>query len=90
MGYSQFEIGGVIVEYGLFNTTSLIRNLICIRFGIVLSFDTVLYQFLETGTSDIDVFMYRSTPEILRFHPIPLFIFPFSPLNPIKAGGLNL
>ena len=30
------------------------------------NFDTVLYQFLETGTSD-RCLIYRLTPEILRF-----------------------
>ena len=25
-------------------------------------------------------YMYRSTPEILRFHPLPLFIFPLQSL----------
>ena len=34
MGYSSFQIGCVIVEYGLFNTATLIRNLTYIRFGI--------------------------------------------------------
>jgi len=28
-------------------------------------------------------YMYRSTPEILRFHPIPPFIFPLSPFKNI-------
>ena len=77
MGYSSFQIGLVIVEYGPFNTTTLIQNLIYIRFGII--FDTVLYQFLETGTSDRCLFyMHRLTPEILRFHPIPPFFFPLT------------
>ena len=51
VGYSSFQIGCIFVEYDLFNTTSLIRNLIYIRFGI-----------------------------ILRFHPIPPFIFPLQSL----------
>ena len=37
MGYSSFQIGCLIVEYGMFNTTTLIRNLIYIRFGIILT-----------------------------------------------------
>ena len=39
MGYSSFQIGCVIVEYGLFNTTTLIQNLIYIyiRFSIILT-----------------------------------------------------
>ena len=36
MGYSSFQIGCVIVEYGLFNTTNFTQNLIYIRFGIIL------------------------------------------------------
>ena len=55
------------------------------------NFDAVLYQFLETGTSDrcliykenrieciysiLFAYIYRSTPGILRFHPIPPFTF---------------
>ena len=37
VGYSSFQIGCVIVEYCLFNTTTLIRNPINIRFGIILT-----------------------------------------------------
>ena len=36
MGYNSYQIGCLIVEYGLSNTT-LIRNLIYIRFGIILT-----------------------------------------------------
>ena len=49
LGYRRSQIGCVIVEYDLFNTTNLIQNLTYIRFGIIL---TVLYQFLKTGISD--------------------------------------
>ena len=42
------------------------------------NFDTVLCLFLESGTSDIC--LIPSTPEILRFHPIPPFIFPLQSL----------
>ena len=28
-----------------------------------------------------ELYIYRSTPEILRFHPIPPFIFLYSPFN---------
>ena len=45
---NHFQIGFVFVEYDLFNTTTFIQNLIYILYN----FDTVLYQFLETGTSD--------------------------------------
>ena len=33
----HFQIGCVIVEYDLFNTTNLIQNLIYIPFGIILT-----------------------------------------------------
>ena len=37
VGYSSFQICCVIVEYGLFHTTNFIRNIIYIRFGIILT-----------------------------------------------------
>ena len=37
VGYRCFQICCVIVEYGLFNNTNFIRNLIYIRFGIILT-----------------------------------------------------
>ena len=37
MGYSSFQIGCVIVEYGLLNTTTFIPKRIYIRFGIILT-----------------------------------------------------
>ena len=40
-------------------------------------FDTVLCQFLETGTSDRCLIQL---PEILRFHPLHPFIFPLQSL----------
>ena len=40
------------------------------------NFDTVLYQFLETGTSDRTLICLNQLHEIFRFQPIPLFIFP--------------
>ena len=33
--------------------------------------------------------MYRLTPEILRFHPIPYLLFPYSPFK-YKKNGLNM
>ena len=64
------QIGCVFVEYDLFYITTFIKN--CIN--EFLYKDTVLYQFLETGTSGTS-YRYHSTPEILRFHPTPHFIF---------------
>ena len=40
------------------------------------NFNTVLYQFLETGTSDRTLICLNQLLEIFRFQPIPLFIFP--------------
>ena len=37
MGHSHLQIGGEFVEYDLFNTTTLIQNLMCIRFCIILT-----------------------------------------------------
>ena len=69
--YGSFQIGCVFVEYYLFNTTCLLQNLIYIRFGIIL---TPFYIKFSRQEHQIDV--YRSTPEILRFQPLPPFIFP--------------
>ena len=35
--WNRFQIGCVIVEYDLFNTTSFIQNLAYARFGIILT-----------------------------------------------------
>ena len=65
MGYRRFQIGCVFIEYDLFNTTTFIQNCIYINFS--------------RQEHQIDVYMYRLTPEILRFHPIPYFmIFSFT------------
>ena len=45
------------------------------------NFGTVSYQFLETGTSDIELLQVSSTPEVLRFQPIPLSFFFTVPLS---------
>ena len=59
-------IGCVFVEYDLCNILQLLYNIAYI--SIFVKFDTVLYQFLETGTSDRYVlYRYRSILEILRF-----------------------
>ena len=51
MGYSRFQIGCVFAKYDLFKHTILKQVYIYIyRFSY--KFDTVLHQFLETGTSD--------------------------------------
>ena len=37
VGYNRFQIGCVIVECDLFNTTTFIQNLAYARFGIILT-----------------------------------------------------
>ena len=69
-GINHFHIGCVFVEYGLFNTTNLILNLVYVRFDIIL---TPFY--LNFSRQE-----HRSTPEILRFQSIPPFIFPLQSL----------
>ena len=78
VGNSHFQIGCVIDEYGLCNTTTLIQNLIYIRFGIILTQFLINFSRQE---HQIDVlYIYHSKPEILRFQPIPPFIFPLQSL----------
>ena len=69
MGYSSFQIGCIIVEYGLFNTTTLIPNLIYIRFGIIftqfyINFSRQEHQidvsFVSFKTCDSQVLAYTS------------------------------
>ena len=52
-------------------------------------FDTVLYQFLETGTSIRTIDRSQSTPQILRFQPIPLSFFLYSPFKHEKSEFKN-
>ena len=76
MGYSHFQIGCVFAEYDLFKPTTFIQ---LYTYEFSHKFDTVLYQFLETGASD-RCLMYHLTPEILRFQPIPPLIIPLHSL----------
>ena len=50
MGYHRFQIGCIFAKFDLFKPTTFIQNCIYINFRINL---TVVYQFLEKGTSDI-------------------------------------
>ena len=79
MGYNRFQIGFVFV------ITTFIKNLIYIRFGLWYNFHTVLFKFLETETSD-RCHMYRSSPEILMFNPIPFHFSFTAPLNKKRNG----
>ena len=81
MGYNCFQIVCVFAGYDLFKPTTFIQiqNFIY-RFSY--DFDTVLNQFLETGTSD-----WYLVCIVLRFQPIPPFIFPLQSL-PFKSCGI--
>ena len=46
----------------------------------LFNFDTIVYQFFETGTSDRCFIRINQLLEILRFHPIPPLIFPLQSL----------
>ena len=83
------EILRFLWDIVVFRLVSYLLNTICLilqfytklhiyEFSYI--FDTVLYQFLETVTSDRCFYMYLLTPEIVGFHPLPLFIFPFQSL----------
>ena len=50
LGYLRFQIGCIIAEYDLFKKLYM--------YEFLYKFDTVLYKFLETRTSDI-TFMGR-------------------------------
>ena len=52
MRYNHFQIGCVIAEYDLFNTTNLIQNLAYARFGIIL---TPFYANFSRQEHNIDV-----------------------------------
>ena len=72
------------------NTICLIlRILYKILYKFWYNFNTVLYQFLETGTSDRWLSGIRSTPRILSFQPIPLLFFLYSHLKDSTLMGLN-
>ena len=73
--YRRFQIGCIIVEYGLFNTTTFIQNLIYIRVGIILT------QLLETGTSDRCVICIVQCLRFSGFILYPLSFFLYSPFN---------
>ena len=73
MGYRHFQIGCVFVKNDLFNTKNLPQ------FNIHFS----------RQEHQIDVYMYRLAPEILRFHPIPPFIFPLQSTVPLILYPLS-
>ena len=79
LGYRRFQICWVIVEYGLFNTTNLIQNQICIRFGIFL---TQLYINFSWQEHQIDVLYISFNSCDSQVSVYTLFHFSFTvPLN---------
>ena len=82
--YSETHIGTVKEKWkGVYiNICIILRilyKILYIRFGIIL---TQFYINFSRHEHQIEVlFIYRSTPEILRFHPIPPFIFPLQSLS---------
>ena len=86
MGYNGFQIVCVFAEYDLFKPTTSIQHFIYIDFRIIL---TQFYVNLSRQKHQIDVYMYRLAPEILRFHPIPPFIFPLQSTVPLILYPLS-
>ena len=71
-GINRFQIGCVFAEYDLFKPKLYI-------YEFSYNFDTVLYQFLETGTSDRCFIVQR-----LRFSDFSLYHLSFFLYNPFK------
>ena len=75
LGYRCFQIGCVIVENGLFNTTNIIRNLKYIPFGRILTQFDINFSRLE---HQIDV-LYVSFNQVSSHTP-----FHFSYTVPLR------
>ena len=82
MGLNRFQICCVFDDYDLFKPTTFIQKCIIIEFfypsnehEFSYNFDAVLYQFLETGTSDRCFICIVQRLRFLMFHLIPPFIF---------------
>ena len=82
---SNPEVLRFLRDIVVFRLVSYLWNMICFILQLftklhiselLYKFDTALYQFLETETSDRCLICILYTPEILRFNPIPPFIFP--------------
>ena len=79
MGYNRFQIGFVFVEFDLFKPTTFIQNYL---YELSYNFDTVLYQFLETGTLDRSLI---GIAQRLRFSGFCLYPFHFSFTVPLTS-----
>ena len=77
MGYRHFQVGCVIVKYYFCNTTTFMQN--CI-YAFSYKFDTVLYQFLKTRTSDRCLIGIVKFLRFSGFRLYPFFSFTV-PLN---------
>ena len=92
---SKPEILRLLWNIVVFRLVAYLLNMICLLFKPTISiqivniwifykFDTVLYQFLETRTSDI-IFLGRNQELMwLAFSLYPLSFFLYSPFKPIR------
>ena len=69
---SSFFIGCGFAEHDLLRTYNIIPNLMYISFGIILS-----QFYIKLSRQEHQIERY---PEVLRFQPIPTFIFPLQSL----------
>ena len=87
MAISQGPRLCVFVEYDLFNTTNFIQNLI---YTFWYNFDTVLSQFLETGTSDRCLTYIVQRLRFSGFILYPLSFFLYSPFKNVQCLIYNI
>ena len=96
---SKPEIFRLLWDIIVFKLSAYLLNMICLILQLLYkivylyefsyNFATVLYQFLENS------YIYRSTPEILRFHPIhypSLFLyspFKFKIITPLYCRAIE-
>ena len=74
---SHFQIGCEFIEYCLFNTTNTKSDI----YTFWYNFDTVLYKFLETGTSDRCLIYILQRLRFSGFSLYPLSFFLYSPFK---------
>ena len=68
----KFEQNKTFEKFGFFNNPV---------YEFSYKFDIVLYQFLETRTSDITFMGYDKRAKVISFQPIPPLIFLYSPFK---------
>ena len=78
VGYNLFQIGCIFAEYELLKPTTSIQNWI---YKFLYNFDTVLYQFLVTGTSDRCLIGIVQRLRFSGFILYPLSFFLYSPFK---------